>query len=33
VFLVKAAGWVVKPLTKLGKAEGGEGLEGRKELS
>lgn len=32
VFLVKAAGWMVVPLTKLRKAEVGEGLEVRKEL-
>lgn len=32
MFLVKAAGWMVVPLTKLRKAEVGEGLEVRKEL-
>lgn len=27
VFLIKAAGWMVKPLTELGKAKEGRGLE------
>lgn len=33
MLLVKAAGWMVTPLTELGKAQGQEGLEARKELS